>query len=1246
MCVMTTSASPEEAVPPPAELVTFLSTGGGAACTSVAANVALLVAQAQRRILVLDWNTDRPHVQEYLQSFEIGSQPPPDELAKTARSVLGLTAEDTLSLRSYALPGAKLDGLDLITVDSGTRQQPFPVAEESFRTAVAQLRKLLQAQGYQHVFIVLPNDSTPQTATTVALLCDVAVVCFQAWNRLIHQAGELGRKITEETPSATAIVPVVTSLDGQVPTMAARARDAIQSMFGTQAFEIPRSRYEGLVPLLVTLAEERDGTTEYERLAMTVAQGAVEAIPPIPAALRLRYRRAFDPDEGTSDRLVIAGAPRHRPWAEWVRGRLAAAGAEPVYLADVPGCLAEPGPVDTVVIGSPDDDGYPAAEIERIRAGDGVVVHLLVDDQPDEPVTDVSTTERTILVADLTAEQVANQLLAAFGLIGWPMTENGGEGKYPRGPRAQLPWIAVRPKVTAGRDVELLELRKLLQNKENRTPIAVAGPPGVGKSVFAAEYAARFAHDYDAVWWVTAHDRQATLTSLFWLFGRLRNTSTGVDANDPLMDVVNTAARGQRLLLVYDNADDIPAVVDLIPTGGRADILVTTNQSDAFDRTITLGPLAEQDSVRLLQRRIRGLPNAEATAVARLTGNLPVTLDVTVRLLREDISRLRDQGVVLTDAMVAVAREFIAEMSPGPVDVTTVVRLIKRRLAAREDGELVIAVAELCAFLSPLGVSLDVLRSPTTLARLSSIVEDAPPMLATDVVEIDRVLWIGARSGLFHVGWGESPVLWLHRQVQASLIAAMNEEHRRARNTHVLRILAAYAPMEMDRSDNAKNRHNELQRHVQPSQAIRSEEDTVRRWLVNQLRFLYVVGNVDIWRAAIEPAEEALAHWATFAGPDVLRGQLATQLANIHRRLGQNDQARRLDIEAVDDLRRIHREHPRAWIAARGLGGDLRGLGLFAEALVEDQKTLAGLKATLGADHPHTRSAANNLALTEYLSGNTQEALDLEEDNFKRRMRLFGPKHLATWYSLCNIGMYLRELGEYDKATEALKTAWLETMDLTSAQNIRNSPEELRIKWQYAITERRKGDSSAAKQHNAEAAAGYRQRAGSDHPDTVACELSLSVAYRMARDTEHGLRKATECVRQLRGLTAITEDHPFVWLGELTLGLHLRACNRHEEALEVLDIAAAGLARKLTTNHPWALAATVNQATQLAICDRTDEAVTALERTIETFRDHLDPKHPYVTCAVHNLDVAKRRRAGTPTAADVWRDIDIDIPQT
>jgi len=77
-------------------------------------------------------------------------------------------------------------------------------------------------------------------------------------------------------------------------------------------------------------------------------------------------------------------------------------------------------------------------------------------------------------------------------------------------------------------------------------------------------------------------------------------------------------------------------------------------------------------------------------------------------------------------------------------------------------------------------------------------------------------------------------------------------------------------------------------------------------------------------------------------------------------------------------------------MTAGSLGGDLRAIGRYREALEMDQRTYPAWTALYGEDHQRTLSAANNLATSLRLSGDVTAALRVDSETYERRRTALG----------------------------------------------------------------------------------------------------------------------------------------------------------------------------------------------------------------------------------------------------------------
>ncbi|MDX8147352.1 FxSxx-COOH system tetratricopeptide repeat protein [Lentzea sp. BCCO 10_0061] len=1220
-------------------VVAFLSPGAGTGQTGTLANLAVVLAGAGKRVLVLDWVPELPRTSDYLAPFLV------DHLSLD--DVLGARLVSALAANLGQVPDAEVERYALL--DSGgfvdvVKVARVPVPQDG--TSPRDLRELLLGTDYDQVLVDAAVSPRRDAAhAVVAELCDAVALCFAPRPGVPERAAELGRAVRRQSSRPVDFIPVATMFDEQYLNQAERALGAIRAAFAELlrdqerrllprgVVEIPYRPYDAFRPQLTVLVEspviESRLLTAYGELAAAVTHDEILAVPAVSPLIASRYRRLYGLDAGAEPPpLVLLHAAPGRAWADWIRGQMEAAGMNVLARPEAGAGTVQvafvetDGGIDQAVRAALDDLVAAVAE----RNGSVEVTRLLVTSDLDG-TNDVDAI--TVSLADTTEVRARQRLVAHFGLVDTRGSLAVEGSRFP----GSSPRVLVLPQRNSdfvGRDHELEHLRDRFRPGQS-AQVQITGPPGIGKSEFAREYAHRFAHDYDLVHWVTAHDQQALADAMGNLTAQVRDV-VGIRGGDVLRALATDPAN--RWLVVYDNADD-PDLIDTLPSAvGAGHVVITTTRPHPLaGEELALAELSADESTLLLSRHVPELSAEDAQAAAQAVRHQPLAVELVAAWLGQVVQSAGDP----THAEWAV-RELLSRLAEVPLDHDAavdeqVVGLHVATLRTSALGRVTVLLAEMCAFLSPEGADIRMLRASAVWHALMAAAGDDAALLEGGADELDSVLWMGARYGLLDVDWGRRPLVRMHRVVQAALRDLMPAETRAERRDQVLTALAAYAPSDVD-NDHASGvrRYAELQKHVVFSGALQSTAEPVRRWMVSQVRHAYLDGPPARLRVVLDVAQGLIDRWsAEFGEDDGLLLRLRGQIANLHRILGDNHSALALDDAVLARQRRLlSPDHPQALITARGRGGDLRGLGQFAEALLEDQVTYAGLRRSLGDDHPHTRTAANNLALSHYLAGEAEAALRVERDNYQRRLRLFGQNEMQTWWSMCSIGIYLRELGRFQESVEALRSAREHVQLLRPATN----PLELRIRWNQAITDRQTGRVPVAADRNRETLADYGERLGPEHPWTLGCRLSLAHDLRRLGDLASAARHAAISLNGFTQEVGLDARHPFVTVCCVAIGRIRLDEGDLGEADALISRGRAEFGSQLGEAHPWTLAARYYAAAVADARGEHDQVRALMTALHEDHVELLGLKHPYTEVTRAYL------RDGS------WGPLDLDVPQT
>ncbi|NWJ48743.1 MAG: tetratricopeptide repeat protein [Chloroflexi bacterium] len=472
---------------------------------------------------------------------------------------------------------------------------------------------------------------------------------------------------------------------------------------------------------------------------------------------------------------------------------------------------------------------------------------------------------------------------------------------------------------------------------------AVAGLGGVGKTQTAVEYAFRFAHTFELVWWVNAEFKNSLRSDLADLAFKLGLAKQGAteqqEAIANALHYLRTCP--ERWLLVLDNVEHPADVLPYLPGGGNGQTLITSRYNGDWGKSIkplTAGIWEQSQSVQFLEKRV-GRADPAFGELARELGGLPLALEQAAAYIIAKSKSGADYLRLFKERRMELFKKGNAPEGYHNDKVATTWEISFRAL--EEANPAGAELLELCAWLG---------TEPIPFSLFLEHAEELPERLAAtagDELEWDEAIGAIKRYSLAGLS-GEG--LTLHRLVGLAL--------RTAQGTDTARLEQAAG----------------LLRAAYPSGDIS--------------------GKIEVWEECGRLREAGLA----VAGYAEERGAALEATSYLYNQIAGYLQYARADYgQALGCFQRalaisektLGSDHPTVATRLNNMGLLLKAMGDLPAALPLFQRALAIWEKQLGADHPQVALGCNNMGVLLYQMGQRAEAERLLEralDIFKRAL--------------------------------------------------------------------------------------------------------------------------------------------------------------------------------------------------------------------------------------------------------------------
>ncbi|TRU33639.1 MAG: tetratricopeptide repeat protein [Microcystis aeruginosa Ma_MB_F_20061100_S20] len=646
-----------------------------------------------------------------------------------------------------------------------------------------------------------------------------------------------------------------------------------------------------------------------------------------------------------------------------------------------------------------------------------------------------------------------------------------------------------------GRDQELIDLKKQLQQSQTLAISTLTGMGGIGKTELARQFGwqqwQEKAYPGGICWLNVATRQPVDIGTSILDFARLYLKLTLPDEGE-LEEKIRYCWQNWlagNVLIIFDDVLEYQQIKDYLPPQEekRFQVLITTRKEylSATITTFRVKVLKEEDALDLLRSYLKDnridTQIEEAKLLCQDLGYLPLALELVARLLvrRQDwkISKIRQKLAEkgLDEPILDKNPKFHGEMT-AERGLKAAFNLSWEELHSEPEAQILALYLSLFALAPfPKGMILDLFPDED-----GDTVEE---WLTDSLVHLSLVQDKGD-------GWHEIHPL-LRRYFRDKLEASPHAEPAKRRYC----IIMAKKSAEMPYNPTLKKVEEftpflpHLQASVKEYSEYIADEDLA--WSYTGLAWYY---NGQGLYATAEPYYQAcLTATRTHLGdnhPDVASS--LNNLAYLYYSQGRYTEAEPLYLEALDLRKQLLGDnHPLVATSLNNLALLYYSQGRYTEAEPLYLQALELRKQLLGDNHPLVATSLNNLAALYRSQGRYTEAEPLFLEALDLKKQLLGDNHPSVATSLNNLAALYDSQGRYTEAEPLL----LQALDLRKRLLGDNHPDVAKSLNNLAYLYESQGRYTEAEPLYLEALDLHKQLLGDNHPDVAQSLNNLAALY-------------------------------------------------------------------------------------------------------------------------------------------------------